>query len=125
MEGRPFLPVLVSFDIDGTLEAGDPPGPITMSMVRKAREHGCIIGSSSDRPLPVQQAIWDRHGIEVSFVSAKQDLPAVKSRFPAEDYYHVGDTELDRQFALEAGFHFVLMDAGHAEPWINGKTAGD
>ena len=119
------MPVLVSFDIDGTLEAGDPPGPITMSMVRKAREHGCIIGSSSDRPLPVQQAIWDRHSIEVSFVSAKQDLPSVKSRFPAEDYYHVGDTELDRQFALAAGFHFVLMDAGSAEPWLNGKTARD
>ncbi len=119
------MPVLVSFDIDGTLEAGDPPGPITMSMVRKARDHGCIIGSSSDRPLPVQQAIWDRHSIEVSFVSAKQDLPDVKSRFPAEEYYHVGDTELDRQFALAAGFHFVLMDAGNAEPWLNGKTARD
>lgn len=117
------MPVLVSFDIDGTLEAGDPPGPITMSMVRRARDHGCIIGSSSDRPLPVQQAIWDRHGIEVSFVSGKQDLPGVKSRFPAEEYYHVGDTELDRQFALAAGFHFVLMDAGNTEPWINGSPA--
>jgi hypothetical protein len=29
--------VLVSFDIDGTLEAGDPPGPITMQMVKKSQ----------------------------------------------------------------------------------------
>ena len=116
---------LVSFDIDGTLEAGDPPGPITMSMVRKAQDHGCIIGSSSDRPLPVQQAIWDRHRIEVSFISHKQELPDVKSRFSAEEYYHIGDTELDRQFALQAGFHFLWMDDGIAEPWIDGKADKD
>ena len=116
------MSVLVSFDIDGTLEAGDPPGPITMGMVRKARAHGCIIGSSSDRPLPVQQAIWDRHGIEVSFISAKQNLSEVKSRFQADVYYHIGDTELDRQFALEAGFQFVWMDDGKTEPWLDGKT---
>ena len=119
------MAVLVSFDIDGTLEAGDPPGPITMNMVRNARSHGCIIGSSSDRPLPVQQAIWDRHGIEVSFVSNKQGLPDVKARFPAQDYYHVGDTELDRQFAVEAGFLFVTMDDGTSEPWIDGYGPGN
>ena len=116
------MAILVSFDIDGTLEAGDPHGPITMDMVRKAKAHGCIIGSSSDRPLPVQQAIWDKHNIQVSFVSAKQDLLDVKCRFTAEEYYHIGDTELDRQFALKAGFHFVWMDAGNTEPWINGRT---
>ena len=78
-----------------------------MNIVRKAEAHGCIIGSSSDRPLPVQQAIWDKHNIQVSFVSHKQGLLDVKSRFTAEEYYHIGDTELDRQYALEAGFHFV------------------
>ena len=113
------MAILVSFDIDGTLEAGDPAGPITMNMVRKAEAHGCIIGSSSDRPLPVQQAIWDRHNIQVSFVSSKQDLLDLKSRFAAEDYYHVGDTDLDRQFAVAAGFHFVWMEDGNIEPWIN------
>ncbi len=96
-----------------------------MGMVRKARAHGCIIGSASDRPLPVQQSIWDRHGIEVSFVSAKQDLENVKSRFAAEEYYHIGDTEMDRQFAVAAGFHFLWMDDGHAEPWINGMADQD
>ena len=83
-----------------------------MSMVRKAQAHGCIVGSSSDRPLPVQQAIWDRHRIEVSFISHKQELPNVKERLAADEYYHIGDTELDRQFALEAGFNFLWMDAG-------------
>ena len=119
---RASLTALVSFDIDGTLEVGNPPGPITMDMVRRAEAHGCIIGSCSDRPLPVQQAIWDQHNIQVSFVSPKDRLLDVKSRFAAEEYYHIGDTELDRQFALKAGFRFVWMDAGHTEPWINGRT---
>ena len=59
------------------------------------------------------------------FISHKQELPDVKSRFSAEEYYHIGDTELDRQFALEAGFHFLWMDDGIAEPWINGKADKD
>ena len=119
------MTVLVSFDIDGTLEAGDPLGPVTMGMVRKAREHGCIIGSSSDRPLPVQQAIWDRYRIEVSFISHKQDLMDVKARFPADEYFHIGDTEMDQQFAREAGFNFIWMDDGPTEPWINGTAASE
>ena len=122
---RSLLAILVSFDIDGTLEAGDPAGPITMNMVRKAEAHGCIIGSSSDRPLPVQQAIWDRHNIQVSFVSSKQNLLDLKSRFAAKDYYHVGDTGLDRQFAAAAGFHFVWMEDGNIEPWINTRSRQD
>ena len=116
------MAILVSFDIDGTLEVGDPPGPITMDMVRRARAHGCIIGSCSDRPLPVQQDIWDQHNIQANFVSPKQGLSEVKTRFAAEEYYHIGDTELDRQFALEAGFQFLWMHAGHAEPWLDGRT---
>jgi hypothetical protein len=96
-----------------------------MDMVRKAEADGCIIGSSSDRPLPVQQAIWDRHNIQVSFVSPEQGLLNVKSRVKAEEHYHIGDTELDRQFGLVAGFHFVWMDAGNTEPWINGRTTQD
>ena len=77
---------------------------------------------SSDRPLPVQQNIWDSRRIAVSFVSHKQDLPDVKSRFPADKYYHIGDTDLDRQFALAAGFHFIWMDDGNTEPWLNAAT---
>ena len=30
--------ILISFDIDGTLEVGDPPGVLTMDMVRLAQE---------------------------------------------------------------------------------------
>ena len=60
--------VLISFDIDGTLEIGDPPGVLTMDMVRLVREKGFLIGSCSDRTLSGQRAIWKQHEISVDFV---------------------------------------------------------
>ena len=113
------MAVLVSFDIDGTLEVGDPPGPITMEMVRRAQAHGCIVGSSSDRTLREQQEIWDQQEIQTSFVSLKHRIAEVKTRFEAERYYHIGDTDLDQQFALRAGFDFLWTHEGHTEPWIS------
>ena len=116
------MAVLLSFDIDGTLEVGDPPGPITMDMVRRAKEQGFIIGSCSDRGPSAQQDIWDRHNIQVDFVSPKHLLAEVKARFEAEEYYHIGDRELDQQFALDAGFDFWWMDFAAGEPWLDGKV---
>ena len=39
---------LVSFDIDGTLEIGDPPGIITIGAVHTARRLGYLVGTCSD-----------------------------------------------------------------------------
>lgn len=112
------MKILISFDIDGTLEVGDPPGPVTLDMVRKARESGCIIGTCSDRPLGNQQELMNRQHIHMDFVSLKHKLGQVRAAFEAEQYYHIGDTELDRQFALRAGFGFIKMDVAASEPWI-------
>jgi hypothetical protein len=112
------LKILISFDIDGTLEVGDPPGPITLEMVRKARASGYIIGTCSDRPLGNQQDLMSRQNIRMDFASLKHKMGDVRAAFEAERYYHIGDTELDRQFALRAGFEFFKMDAAACEPWI-------
>ena len=57
--------VLVSFDIDGTLEVGDPPGIITIGMVMAVKRPGpplrellrpaglvpaAVVGAPGDRP---------------------------------------------------------------------------
>ncbi len=101
---------LISFDIDGTLEVGDPPGGITMEMVRQAQSLGYLIGSCSDRTVSEQQRIWRDHGIAVDFTVLKHRLEEVKQRFPAEEYYHVGDTETDRRVSLQAGFSFLSVN---------------
>jgi phosphoglycolate phosphatase-like HAD superfamily hydrolase len=105
------LAELISFDIDGTLEAGDPPGIITMDMVRRAKHGGYLIGSCSDRPVRFQQHIWDTHGITVDFTVLKHRLDEVRERFQAEAYYHIGDTDTDLYYADRAGFHFIWAEA--------------
>lgn len=109
--------VLISFDIDGTLDVGDPPGPLTMDMVRRVRDKGYLIGSCSDRTLSGQRAIWAAHDIEVDFVVSKHMLPDVKAKFEADVYVHIGDREdLDRGYALAAGFDFLWPDEAVAHP---------
>tara|TARA_B100000315_G_scaffold113591_1_gene104120 strand:+ start:1368 stop:1733 length:366 start_codon:yes stop_codon:yes gene_type:complete len=106
------LAKLISFDIDGTLEVGDPPGAITMDMVRKAQSAGFLIGSCSDRTISSQERLWKEHGIVVAFTILKQKLADLKTRFQAEEYYHIGDSEVDRYVSFQAGFHFLQPDDG-------------
>jgi hypothetical protein len=108
--------VLLSFDIDGTLEEGDPPGPISMDVARRAISVGYVVGSASDRTLRDQASIWARSRIAPDFVSLKHDLEKIALRFPATRRVHVGDTDLDRYYAQLAGFEFVLAPAASEDP---------
>ncbi len=100
---------LISFDIDGTMVFGQPPGHITLDLVRKAKELGYVIGSASDRTISNQVQLWKEHDIEVDFVALKHRLQEVKDRFPVARYLHIGDTEMDRYFAAQAGFDFLWI----------------
>ena len=110
---------LISFDIDGTLETGNPPGVITMRMVREVKAHGYIVGSCSDRPISAQQRMWEEQGIGVDFTSLKHRLDGVKAQFAVDEYYHVGDTEVDRHYAGLSGFEFIpVQDVSPARGWL-------
>ena len=109
---------LISFDIDGTLETGDPPGIITMARVREAVQLGYIIGSCSDRTVSQQKNMWERHGIEVSFTVLKHQLDRVKAEFSAEHYYHIGDTNMDQHYAERNGFTYYFPDGSIDHLWI-------
>ena len=99
--------IVISFDIDGTLACGDPPGSITAHMVRHARQLGCIVGTGSDRPASHQRALFAAEGLDLDFVGHKHLLHEARSRFPADHYLHIGDTDVDRFFAERAGFRFL------------------
>jgi len=111
------LAKLISFDIDGTLETGDPPGKITMALVRKAAELGYIIGSCSDRTVSHQKRMWEQHGITVSFTVVKHQLDRVRAEFSAEEYLHIGDTNIDRHYAERNGFVYFFPDASVDHLW--------
>ena len=110
---------LISFDIDGTLECGDPPGCITLAQVRRALALGYIVGSCSDRTISQQQRMWQEHGIPVAFTVLKHHLDRVRTQFSAEQYYHIGDTNVDRHYAQRAGFSFLYPDASLEQLWVS------
>jgi len=102
--------LVLSFDIDGTLEIGDPPGPVLLETIRLAATLGHVVGSCSDRPLSHQADLWKDHGLAMDFVALKTDLPAIRERFGAAGYYHIGDTDVDRHYATVAGFIYLPPD---------------
>lgn len=113
-----YLKRLISFDIDGTLEIGNPPGAITIAMVRRAQELGYWIGSCSDRPVGNQKLLWEEQGVAVDFTVAKHMLGEVRAQFEADAYYHIGDTSLDEHYALLAGFEFLPVQTTTGQPWM-------
>ncbi len=111
---------LISFDIDGTLETGDPPGYITIERVRKVQALGYIIGSCSDRTVSTQQRMWLEHGITVAFTVLKHRLDQVKADFRAEQYFHIGDTNIDKYYAELNGFTYFFPDTSVDHLWMPG-----
>jgi len=109
---QPLAPLVVSFDIDGTMEFGHPPGPIMVGFVRAVAAAGHVVGSASDRTVADQSALWAGHALEVAFVGGKHHLHEVRARFPARQYVHLGDTDVDEHYARVAGFDFI----GVADP---------
>jgi phosphoglycolate phosphatase-like HAD superfamily hydrolase len=98
--------MVVSFDIDGTMEFGNPPGPIAVALVKAMAELGHVVGSGSDRTRTDQAQLWEAHGVDIHFVGGKHHLPDVRERFTAPRYVHIGDTDVDAHFAKAAGFDF-------------------
>ena len=97
------------FDIDGTMEFGDPPGPVPVTVVSELAARGYLVGSASDWPPSGQRRIWAENGIEPHFVGGKHNLDTVRARFEAVRYVHVGDTDVDERYALLASFDFLLV----------------
>jgi hypothetical protein len=108
---------LVSFDIDGTLEIGEPPGIITVGAVHTARRLGYLVGTCSDRPVAHQRQLWERLALNPDFTVLKHRLADLKATFGATAYYHIGDTDVDEHFAGQAGFRFLRADAASFRAW--------
>jgi hypothetical protein len=115
--GTRTMVTLVSFDIDGTLEVGDPPGIVSIGLVKMAKRLGYLIGSCSDRPISHQRSLWERLQITVDFTVLKHELASVKAKFPAAAYYHIGDTDVDDHYATGAGFRFLKADVTGRRLW--------
>jgi predicted mannosyl-3-phosphoglycerate phosphatase (HAD superfamily) len=107
---------VVSFDIDGTLEFGDPPGPVVRSTVSQLQAMGVLVGSCSDRTVREQSELWDTWRISPGFVVVKTQLGTVAEE-PAATRLHVGDTEVDATVARTSGFEYY-EPAAFMQTWF-------
>jgi hypothetical protein len=98
---------VLSLDVDGTMEFGDPPGPVTVTLVRRLIDAGLIVGCASDRTRSDQEETWGAHGVALDFHGGKHQLDVVRDRYAAVRYVHVGDTYVDEHYAGLHGFEFV------------------
>jgi hypothetical protein len=104
-------PMLISFDIDGTMTFGEPPGPVPVSFAQAAIDAGHVVGSASDRIISAQAGLWSAHGTAVRFTEHKHRLALLRERFPAVvRFIHVGDTDIDQRYASAAAFEFWHVD---------------
>lgn len=102
--------VVVSLDVDGTMEFGDPPGPVPVGAVELLVAAGHVVGCASDRTRLDQEQTWAAAGITLAFAGGKHHLDAVRMRFPARRYVHVGDTQVDAHYAALHGFEYVGVE---------------
>ncbi len=106
-----YLMWLISFDIDGTMEFGDPPGILTKEIVSYFRDRGAVVDSASDRPVSAQWSMWKQYGVELDFAILKHHMKTLRDKYPDfSSYWHVGDRPLDQQNAKEAEFTFFWPD---------------
>src|SRR3954469_368323 len=105
-----------SFDIDGAMEFGNPPGPIAVALVQAMAQLGHVVGSGSDRTRSDQAQLWEAHVVDIHFVGGKHHLPDVRARCPGAPYVHIGATDVAAPFAKPAGFDFY---GSHEFAWTD------
>lgn len=109
---------LIGFDVDNVLDISLEPGPITLDMVKRAKEMGYIVGSCSDIPVPMQKAMWEKHGVEVDFTVLKHRLGELRDEFQADEYYLISTRDTGDYSASE-GFVFLPVAETTDEPWMS------
>lgn len=109
--------LIISFDLDGTLEFGDPPGAIAPALVRTLQETVFVVGSASDRTVLDQSRLWQSAGLEPGFVVVKNHLRHISSKYPGRRLVHIGDRFADYLEARNAGALFLHVESLSFEDW--------
>ena len=97
---------MIAFDVDGTLEVGNPPGPIKLSKLKRLKEFGLIVGivgsfKKVKGVLPNLDFYYPGHPHKPKY------LREIRERYNPALAIYVGDEEADRLAALNAGFIYV------------------
>ena len=103
---------IISFDIDGTMEFGNPSGLVTVEMVKAEIVKGNAIISCSGHIVANQIKMFKEHGIELQMACLKGGLREAKRNWNVnvERYIHIGDDEIDKEAAEFARFEYMTPE---------------
>lgn len=111
--------LIVSFDLDGTVWFGDPPGPIAAGLVTALQLSSAVVGSASDRTILDQRRLWQAVEIEPAFVVVKPQLRTIPARYADRLLVHIGDRFADQLEAVNAGAIFLHVATFTANEWLD------
>ena len=100
------MKVVVAFDVDGTLEVGNPPGPIKLSELKRLKELGLVVGIVGAFE-KVKRIISDLEFYYPGHPHKPKYLKEIKERYNPVIAIYVGDDDADRVAALSSGFIYV------------------
>jgi hypothetical protein len=103
------LPFVVAFDVDGTLEYGDPEGPIKLERVKQLKDEGFSVGIIGARE-KVENLLPNLDFYSPGDPLKPEGLREVKERFNPIMGIYVADRASDREAALQTGFCFMYAD---------------
>jgi len=108
-----------AFDRDGTLEWGNPPGPVKKHHLIFLKQLGYQIGGSGGQAEGEQYSNWKSNGIDPDFVVFKSDIYTLKPRY--SKIIHIGDDITDRKVANRHKLGYMKPD--EFVKWIRARTA--
>jgi len=102
--------IVIAFDVDGTLECGNPKGPIKLKTIRALKRAGFIVGIIGAYQKAVAAGL--QGGIDVDFLMSghpykPKHLTHLKLVYRPALTIYVGDEPADRQAALQTGCAYI------------------
>ncbi|RLI05644.1 hypothetical protein DRO26_01605 [Candidatus Bathyarchaeota archaeon] len=98
--------VVVVFDVDGTLESGNPAGPIKLETVRKLKEKGLTVGI-----VGAYERVQDKlSNLDFYFGGdpyKPENLRKIREKYKPTLAVYVADLPTDRNTALKTGFCYI------------------
>ncbi|MEA2033150.1 MAG: HAD family hydrolase [Euryarchaeota archaeon] len=98
--------VVIAFDVDGTLECGEPPGIIKIETVKRLKEKGFIVG------IVGAYKKVQRHISHLDFYLSgdphkPENLKKVRETYKPAFCIYVADLPSDKVAALKNGFSYI------------------
>ncbi len=104
---NPLKNIVLIFDVDGTLEVGDPPGPIPLSVLSYLKEKGFIVGIVGSWAKIPKEILSKLDFYYPGHPEKPKWLSEVCKKFNPIIAFYIADEERDREACREARVTYI------------------